>query len=247
MAEKVNLEFDDEYEWIDDGRAKSVETYSVVADIGTFCKTFVIAKSQASTDQAKLADTGANCSMTADLALLENVTKLSEPIIIGTAVTDTSNISTTSECTLIGDLPIQCDDGSRIYTRCFYNPNASDTIISPQSIIESSDTFKEWQQVGRRMGKPGILKFLGNGQEKCITLHQKNGLYYCNAKTFDITDSKHDSNTINKSELQANKAKCPSCLHPTAPAKSKHSVPKSTKYKPTSKAKILEAETWYLR
>jgi hypothetical protein len=97
------------------------------------------------------------------------------------------------------------------------------------------------------MGKPGILKFVGNGQEKCITLHQKNGLYYCNAKTFDITDSKDDSNMINKSEFQANKAKCPSCLHPTAPTKSKHSVPKSTKYKPTSKAKILEAETWYLR
>jgi hypothetical protein len=175
MAEKVHLEFDDEYEWIDDGRAKSVETYNVVTDIGTFCKTFVIAKSQAPTDQAKLADTGANRSMTADLSLLENVSKLSEPIIIETAVTDTDNVSTTSECTLIGDLPIQCDDGSRIYTRCFYNPNASDMIISPQSIIESSETFKEWQQVGRRMGKPGILKFVGNGEEKCITLHQKNG------------------------------------------------------------------------
>jgi hypothetical protein len=120
-------------------------------------------------------------------------------------------------------------------------------IISPQSIIESSETFKEWQQVGRRMGKPGILKFLGNGEEKCITLHQKNGLYYCNTKTFDIGDSKYDSITTNKTDFQANKAKCPSYIHPTAPAKPKQSVPKSTKYKPTSKAKILEAETWYLR
>jgi hypothetical protein len=87
MAEKVHLEFDDECEWIDDRRAKSVETYNVVVDIGTFCKTFVIAKSQAPTDQAKLADTGANCSMTADLSLY--VSKLSEPIIIGMAVTNT--------------------------------------------------------------------------------------------------------------------------------------------------------------
>lgn len=165
--------------------ATEVTTYNIVADMGTYARTFIISKC-ATACQDKLADSGANCCMTADLKAMKNVTKLPIPITIGLAVTgDTTNIQGT-ECTHVGELPIQCDDGTSIYVRCFYNPNATDTIISPQAIVDSSEEFTEWKQTGRRMGNPGILTFIGPSVSKSITLHQNNGLYYCNPTTIPI-------------------------------------------------------------
>lgn len=72
--------------------------------------------------------------MTANLAALSDVRLLNHPIVIGFS----------SECTHIGKLTIKCDDGSTFKTNCFYNPKASDTIISPQAINDESDEFTEW-------------------------------------------------------------------------------------------------------
>eukprot|EP00956_Cyclotella_meneghiniana_P029391 scaffold70958_cov23-Cyclotella_meneghiniana.AAC.1 len=66
-----------------------VEEYTVIADLGTYYKTFVInTASPSPTSNSTLADTGANCSMTANIDILKNVRKLDTPIIVGTAVTN---------------------------------------------------------------------------------------------------------------------------------------------------------------
>lgn len=153
--------------------------YNVIANVGMYGKTFVVSKT-VKIEGAKLMDSGANCSMTADISRLRNLQKLDQPIVIGVAVNDSGN-SLANECTHIGDLEVQCDDGTSISTVCFYNPSASDTIISPQSIINHSTIFKSWTQVGRRFGQAGTIQFHGEGITKSLTLMQSNGLYYCNS------------------------------------------------------------------
>ena len=222
-------------------RVSPMHPLNIVADMGTYARTFIISKC-ATACQDKLADSGANCCMTADLKAMKNVTKLPIPITIGLAVTgDTTNIQGT-ECTHVGELPIQCDDGTSIYVRCFYNPNATDTIISPQAIVDSSEEFTEWKQTGRRMGDPGILTFIGPSVSKSITLHQNNGLYYCNPTTIPI-DNEFQSPvmpTTKPLHLHTNKAEQQPSKQP------KRQPPPTRKFRPASKAKILESETWYL-
>jgi hypothetical protein len=128
-----------------------VTTYNVIVVLATYGRALVINR----VDKGGMADTGANCSMTVNWNALQNVKKLDTAIIVGVAVTDDGSMRQTAECTHIGDYPIECDDGSTVYTKCFYNPNASHTIISPQAIIDASLEFHTWEQVGRRMGQPG--------------------------------------------------------------------------------------------
>lgn len=177
-------EFDD---W-DDNQVLVLEvtTYSVIANIGTYGETFIINKSQS--NSGDLADSGANCLMTANILLLRNVRQLRQPIIIGLAVRNTGSVSSSSECTHIGNLTIKCDDGSTFTTTCFYNPNASDTIISLQAIIDESNDFTKWNQSGRKFGQPGQLNFIGPNGTKSITLQQYNGLYFISSASYSIVD-----------------------------------------------------------
>jgi hypothetical protein len=222
-----------------DGRVQPVHqvtTYNVVAGLGTYGRTMVLNR----VDKGGMADTGANCSMTANWKALRNVKQLEKSIFVGVAVTDDGNIRQTAECTHIGDYPIECDDGSVIFTKCFYNPNASDTIISPQAIIDASAEFHTWEQIGRRMGQPGQLRFIGHSTTRTITLHQNNGLYFCNSQVFDVKDENECWNNRVDPEMDVGMHKCETNRTSRKPGKSQQ-------YTPTSKAKILESETWYLR
>jgi hypothetical protein len=90
-------------EWEDNEvQISEVTSYSVIADIGTYGQTFKV--NRMVQEQGNLMDSGANCCMTADLAALSDVTKLSTPIVIGLAVTADGSISSSSECTHIGKL-----------------------------------------------------------------------------------------------------------------------------------------------
>jgi len=123
-----------------------------------------------------MADSGANCCMTNNWQLLENVTELPMPVQVGMALEHEDNPVDMAQCTYIGDLPIECDDGHIIRMKCFYNPCASDTIISPQAISDHSPQFMRWIQVGTKIGNPGILTFQGPNEMRHITLHQYYGL-----------------------------------------------------------------------
>jgi hypothetical protein len=239
----------------EDGRVSQVSKYNVIADVGTYGKTFIVSKA-AKINGNKLLDSGANCSMTADITLLQNLQKLDQPIVIGLAITEDGETSAT-ECTHVGDLEVLCDDGSTITTMCFYNPSASDTIVSPQSIIDQSNIFDTWKQVGRRFGQPGSIEFHGKGIVKSLTLQQNNGLYYCNSQTFDIIndfDTKHLP-TINRLTMKDKAIGSASPNEDVAMADATNQTeevkprPKRRpkRYSPTSKTKVLESETWYLR
>jgi hypothetical protein len=83
--------------------------------------------------------------MTNNLDLLVNVVAI-KPFDIGMAVSDTRS---TSKCTHRGDFPLSMIDGSVFYTPMFYNPQASDTIISPESIcFHSNGILSSWVQAG---------------------------------------------------------------------------------------------------
>jgi hypothetical protein len=234
---------------------------SLVADIGTRRHTISCNRLDKGRDRGKMADEGANCSMTNNLSLLRNVKNLLNPIQVGVAVDAQGTDVTYSTCTQIGNLTIMCTDGSIITTKCFHNPHASDTIISPQAILDESTEFDSWSQVGRRLGQAGKLEFHGKNGTKSIALAQHNGLYYCKSVTFDISrgfedlmlsskgsdiDDLHDDDTpihSNDTTPLSHKldSRPPKSVHPSTEWK------KTAKYKPTTKAKILESETWGLR
>jgi hypothetical protein len=134
---------------------------------------------------------------------------------------------------------------------------------SPQSIIDQSNIFDTWKQVGRRFGQPGSIEFHGKGIVKSLTLQQNNGLYYCNSQTFDIINDFDTDQlpTINKLKL---KDRSTTVNHPDATQEQVETIemkdatnqtedvkirPKRRpkRYSPTSKTKVLESETWYLR
>lgn len=131
----------------------------------------------ANLDKGNLTDSGANCWITANLSALSDVTELAQPIVIGLAVTNDGSVKSSSECTHIDRLTIKCDGGLTFKTSCFYNPNASDTIISPQAIIDESNKFTQWSQTGRKLGQAGQINFTGPNGTKSITFQQHDGLY----------------------------------------------------------------------
>jgi hypothetical protein len=234
----------------DDGefRVSEVTTYSVVANIGTYGRTFIIQSAKA--DKGELADSGANCCMTTNINLLSNIRQLKNPITIGLAVSNDGIVSSTSECTHIGDLSIKCDNGETFSTKCFYNPNASDTIISPQAVIDGSDEFVAWNQRGRKFGQPGQLNFVGPKGTKSITLQQHNGLYFISSTTYNIVDDNADIELDQPipscGEFTANKMETTS-TQTNISHRPKKLAPRAKRFTPTTQSKVLEAETWYLR
>ena len=97
-----------------------------------------------------LFDGGANIAMTNDLSLLVDVKSI-HPFSVGVAVKNPNDLSTTHPtCKKRGLLPIPMLYGTIHYQPCFYNKHASETIISPQAIIASSEILEEWVQVGRK-------------------------------------------------------------------------------------------------
>jgi hypothetical protein len=60
-------------------------------------------------EKGGLADTGANCSMTANWSALSNIQQLKQPILVGLAVSNDSNITNAAECTHVGDYPVPGD------------------------------------------------------------------------------------------------------------------------------------------
>jgi hypothetical protein len=150
-------------------------------------------------------------------------------------------------CKYVGMLPIHCDDGATIYTQCFYNPYATDTIISPQAILDQSNDFTSWTQIGRQIGESGQLVFKGPNITRTITLHQQNGLYYCNALKFNIYQAQQDEMDMLEQDAVANNLTWHTGTTQVANPHTRKGIPRTGKYQPTSKAKILESETWSLR
>jgi KUP system potassium uptake protein len=224
---------------------------SIVADIGTFGRTWKINSTTTgpATPDGKMTDSGANCCMTNNWKLLEEIVQLEQPMKIGMAVNGDKEDITFTLCTHVGKLPIYSDDGNVVKVECFYNPHASDTIISPQAIIDSSADFNTWIQVGRKRGKAGRLRLMGDTKTLTMTLQQQNGLYYCNALKYNIhhlnMEPWIESNALAEEFGVDVEPVLPQVTHMTQVPK-RHPPP-TTRFQPATKAKVLESETWYLR
>jgi hypothetical protein len=180
-------------------------------------------------------DGGANICITGLLKLLVDVETI-PPLPISVA-TKTAKFSLDSCCTKKGLLPLTLDDGSIYYEPCYYCKNATETIISPNAILQASDTLVHWHQEGHKHGGPGKIRFASNGGLYAITLSLKkrDGLYYCPTDVFTVAKDPtcHGVPSINR------------IAAPSVP------VPPNDKgrkrYYPVHWDRVTESETWMLR
>ena len=81
----------------------------------------------------------------------------------------------------MGYLSMTREDGLMHYQPFLVNKQASDTIMSAEAIMQSCPDFYLYRQEGFKDKFPGLLAFYDASQTLLLrlTLHKKNGLYYC--------------------------------------------------------------------
>jgi hypothetical protein len=187
------------------------------------------------TSHPSMMDSGANICVTAVLGLLVDVSSI--PPLPITVTTKTDHISVDDCCTKHGYLPLMLTDGSVYYQICYYCANASETIISPDAILQSSDILAHWYQEGHHNGSPGTIRFTSNSGLYLIslTLDKCNRLYYCPTNIFTVA---------------------PDPVYPALPSIHRVVAPfppdipsgrRGRRFAPTSRSKLVESETWMLR
>ena len=104
-------------------------------------------------------------------------------------VTTTHEFSVDACCTKKGLLPLTLTDGSTYYQECYYCKNATETIISPDAILQASDILVHWTQEGHKDGGPGNIRFSSDSGLYAITLtlEKRDGLYYSPTDVFTVT------------------------------------------------------------
>ena len=130
------------------------------------------------TPDGSLMDSGANICITNSLAILIDAINITPfTFSIGR---DGATHSVDICCTKRGLLPLAMMDGSLYYKPCYYCKNATETIISPQAVVNASDTFISWHQTGHKSGITGSIQFesLSGLLLMTLRLHSINGLYY---------------------------------------------------------------------
>jgi hypothetical protein len=152
------------------------------------------------TDPGELVDTGGNFCMCNDLTILVNVQPIAPFGISMAAVQD----KTAPTCTHRGDFPIPMKDGSVYYTPMFYNPQASDCILSPQAICRDSMGYlTSWSQEGATTHQSGKLTIFNKHGAAviCLDLVQKNGLFYTTTRTMALDHPTTPVRCLNSSSI----------------------------------------------
>ncbi len=112
--------------------------------------------------------------------------------------------------------------------------NTTEMIISPQSIVNASNTCVTWHQTGHNGGIPGSIQFESSSGLLLMTscLHSINGLYYCPLDILAV-----DPNPVRPPDISVSWVALDIPFpHLQAPLK----------YKPVSKERQLESEVWSL-
>jgi hypothetical protein len=126
-----------------------------------------------------LIDGGSKVCVMGDLHQMVDVAKI-EPIPILVAWQGASSIF--NNCiTKRGLLPLTPTDGTPYYQPCFYCANMVKSIISPAAVLNPSNTFFYWTQIGcKDPTAPGILKFTSRDGSVSMTFNLVfwDGLYY---------------------------------------------------------------------
>jgi hypothetical protein len=138
-------------------------------------------------------------------------------------------------CTQRGLLPLQLADGGVYYQPCYYCENAVETIISPQAILDGSNTFVKWSQTGYKDNSPGTLCFYSDSglASMIMTLDKRDGLYYTHTDVF----------TVDKHPLYRGAPTVRWLATPPTP----RTRATYNKYTPVLKAAHTEAELWMVR
>ena len=106
-----------------------------------------------------MADTGANSCMADSELHLVNCRDI-KPVRIGLAL-KSSGPATNYTCSHMGYLPMTREDGFLHHQPFLVNRYASDTIMSPEAIMQSSPDFASYSQEGFKDDSPGVLAFYG--------------------------------------------------------------------------------------
>ncbi len=61
-------------------------------------------------------------------------------------------------------------------------------LISPQALLNGSDTFVEWSQTSYKDNSPGTLRFYSDSglASMIMTLDKRDGLYYTHTDVFTV-------------------------------------------------------------
>jgi hypothetical protein len=150
-----------------------------------------------------------------NLDILVNVRPI-QPFHINMAAIDKNS---SSICTHCGDFPLPMLDGSVFYTPMYYNPSASECLLSPDSICSTSKgVFPRWIQTGNTTGNVGSIQFLHPDDTVGISLslQRKEGLYYTCAHTVAVTSaySAHRSHIQDDTDAQPQSCDAPTTLPP---------------------------------
>lgn len=131
------------------------------------------------TTTGAMADTGANVCITDTEDGLTNVHRI-PPVTLNLALDNGSDMTYPS-CNLMGYLPMVRTDGLEHLQPFLINKAATDTIVSPESILHASTDFHSWHQVGYKNGPSGRLEFRDKEGKILLDLRleKQNGLYYC--------------------------------------------------------------------
>ena len=130
-----------------------------------------------------MVDGGANIGIAPNEDALISVKTIS-PVKVGLALfSDGQELQ--SMCRQMGYLPVDRLDGTLHYQPMLVHESATDIIISPQSIVESSPNFRSWTQTGFSDERPGsqIICDAMNTPLVDMVLHGRNGLYYFHLNT----------------------------------------------------------------
>lgn len=104
-----------------------------------------------------MVDSGANVCIKRDAQGLVNVRTI-RPVTVNLALDGSASLQY-QPCTELGYLPMLRTDGVEHLQPFLIHPAATDTIMSPESVVQSSPDFHQWVQVGYCDGSPGRLEF----------------------------------------------------------------------------------------
>jgi hypothetical protein len=131
-------------------------------------------------------DGGANRSITNNISILTQFRNIKKYAINGV-----SNDGPALYCTGVGYIPWHANTGETLYSKCYYSPQAADTIISPTDVVTLHiQEYHAWEQYNDIDRGPGTIRFHSRNCAKPVEyeIHMKNGLWFHNGPNYTQHD-----------------------------------------------------------
>ncbi len=188
----------------------------------------------------RLIDGGANVCITGDIDSLFDVVEI-PPLPISVAVE--GDLLIDNCCTARSRTLLQLDDGSIDWQDCYYCKNVVEKVISPQAIVDLSNVFQSWHQIGYWHGDStfGCIRF--DSHDGLLSMHMTlvlhDGLHYCPTDVYTV-----DSMPALRYTPVVWRVAGSESLPGLAPASGRSCS--HERFIPVSKAKQVKSEVWLL-